>query len=106
MARFCSPHPTEKISGNYKHEDLIRLNTNGSHDTSFEAPDFSGSLEDIAVQSDGKIIAAGTFTSVDALTVGRIVRLNANGTVDNTFNTGTGFDSSVLSVEIASASRS
>lgn len=97
--------PVDKINGVQVNEDLIRLNANGTHDTSLNAPDFNGSLEDIAIQNDGKIITGGTFTNADAASKGRIVRLNTNGTVDNTFNTGSGFDAGVYSIEVVSASQ-
>jgi uncharacterized delta-60 repeat protein len=57
---------------------------------------FSGgsSVSSMAVQSDGKVILIGTFTSYNGKTVGRgIIRLNTNGSVDTTFAVGTGFNS-------------
>jgi uncharacterized delta-60 repeat protein len=38
-----------------------------------------------AVQSDGKIIIAGSFTSYNGVPQNRIARLNANGTLDGSF---------------------
>lgn len=52
---------------------------------------FNQSVRCIYVQDDGKIICAGTFTSYNGVAVNRIVRLNANYTIDATFNVGTGF---------------
>jgi uncharacterized delta-60 repeat protein len=40
----------------------------------------------IAVQSDGKIILVGTFTTVGGTTRNRIARLNADGTLDTGYN--------------------
>lgn len=52
----------------------------------------------IAVQPDGKILAGGAFTAYNGVTRGYIVRLNADGTIDDTFLTGTGFNSIVLKI--------
>ena len=52
---------------------------------------FNGSVETIAVQSNGRILLGGSFNIFNNNTRNRIVRLNANGTIDNTFNVGTGF---------------
>lgn len=44
-------------------------------------------------QPDGKLIATGTFTQYSGVSRNRIVRLNTDGSIDNTFNVGTGFNS-------------
>lgn len=58
----------------------------------------------VAVQNDGKILVGGSFTQWGATPVGRLVRLNVDGTLDATFNTnlGSGFDNSVKSIKIQS----
>ncbi|TAE16649.1 MAG: T9SS C-terminal target domain-containing protein [Bacteroidetes bacterium] len=62
---------------------------------------FNASTHPIAIQTDGKILVGGSFTSYNGTNVGRIVRLNANGTIDNTFNTGgAGFSNNVVAVAI------
>ena len=40
----------------------------------------------IAVQADGKILVGGCFTSIGGQARNYIARLNADGTVDATFN--------------------
>jgi hypothetical protein len=47
------------------------------------------------VQSDGRIIVGGKFTSVNGIGRNNIARLNVNGTLDESFNPGTGIDSSI-----------
>ena len=42
----------------------------------------------LAVQSDGKIVVGGDFTTLGGQTRNRIGRLNADGTLDTTFNPG------------------
>jgi hypothetical protein len=54
----------------------------------------------IKVTADGKILAAGRFVTYSGITVNRIVKLNTNGTIDNTFTTGTGFNNHVNCVRI------
>ncbi|NDC10203.1 MAG: hypothetical protein EBZ75_12860 [Oxalobacteraceae bacterium] len=68
---------------------VARLNSNGSLDTSFGNPYIYGtSVDAVAVQSDGKVIAGGTFTAVGAafLTQTYLARLNSDGNRDTAFN--------------------
>ncbi len=59
------------------------FNNNGKLVTSF---DFYSSFQDVLVQADGKILLAGTGGSGSAYNF-YVVRLNTNGTYDNTFGT-------------------
>jgi uncharacterized delta-60 repeat protein len=80
---------------------IARLNDDGSLDSSFNPGTGTSSWVDaVALQSDGKVIIGGDFTTVDGEACNRIARLNANGTVDTTFDTGTGVDSYVYDVAI------
>jgi uncharacterized delta-60 repeat protein len=82
---------------NYKGESankIIRLNPNGSIDNSFiYGSGFNGWVRDIVVQSDGKILICGHFTSYNGVTANRIIRLNPNGSIDNSFTSGEGCNS-------------
>jgi len=73
---------------------ICRLNENGSIDTSFDAGEGAvGFFTDIvahAFQPDGKIIIGGGFTSYDGTNINRIARLNSDGSLDPTFNPGSG----------------
>lgn len=62
----------------------------------------NSSIYAVAVQSDGKIIYSGSFTTWSGVTVNRIVRLNTNGTLDSAFttNTGAGLNASADNIEI------
>lgn len=79
---------------------IVRLNADGSIDSTFNiGSGFSGggsSVNSVALQSDGKIIAAGTFTKYNGQTRNRIVRLNTDGTLDTTFTIGSGFNGSFI----------
>jgi len=80
---------------------IVRLNANGTIDTSFNSgTGFNSTVSSIAIKSDGKIIVGGLFTSFNGVTENYIIRLNADGTKDTSFNTGTGFNSSVNSITI------
>ena len=64
----------------------------GTTDPTFFSYNSDGPLnvETTALQSDGKIIIGGTFTTIGGVSQRRIARLNTDGTLDNTFNIGTG----------------
>lgn len=70
---------------------IIRLNSDGTLDTTFDAGldlgTFSGTFA-IAVQSNGRILIGGRFTGVNGVTRGNLARLNADGSVDTTFGNG------------------
>ena len=89
------------LVGLYDGPGLIRLNANGSIDTNFFlstfGPSLNGFVNTIVVQPDGKILVSGNFTRFYSGindNVGtareRIARLNADGTLDTTFDAGTG----------------
>lgn len=61
---------------------------------------FDNLVNSVVIQNDGKVILGGAFTSFNGLTENRIIRLNPDGTRDNSFNTGTGFDGGVNSIII------
>ena len=86
---------------------IVRLNSDGTRDTAFTTNIGTGAnntVRSIAIQSDGKILVGGDFTSWNAVTVGYIVRLNSDGTRDTTFttNTGTGASSLVYAIAVQS----
>jgi len=71
--------------------NVVRLNTDGSRDTSFAlGTGANGTVFSILIQSDGKIIFGGDFNSYGDVPRNRIARLNTNGTLDTSFNPGTG----------------
>jgi len=70
---------------------IVRLKSNGDIDTTFKmGSGVNASVNSISVQSDGKIIIAGNFTSYNGTPINRIIRLNSNGTIDASFNIGSG----------------
>ena len=83
---------------------IFRLNADGSLDTGFAAGEvFTANtfahVSAIAIQQDGKIIIGGTFSTYNGTPANHILRLNTNGTIDNSFNVGTGFNLVNLAVK-------
>lgn len=85
----------EFISYDYKSKNRIaRLNTDGTTDNSFNVgTGASGIISSAALQHDGKILITGGFTSYNGTAKNRIARINADGTLDTTFEPGSGFNS-------------
>jgi uncharacterized delta-60 repeat protein len=82
---------------------IIRLNTDGSKDTSFlTGTGFNNDIKTIITQPDGKIVVGGSFTNYKGISENKIIRLNADGSKDPSFITGTGFDNNVYSIAIDS----
>jgi uncharacterized delta-60 repeat protein len=68
---------------------IVRLNTDGSIDTTFtDAGTINGTIYDIGVQPDNKVVIAGAFTTISGVTNNRIARFSSTGVIDNTFTTG------------------
>ena len=86
---------------------LVMINDNGTIDTSLNVGTGIGIgaglpwINKILVQSDGKILIGGNFTSYSGSTLNRIARLNTNGTIDTSFNIGTGFNNEVWDMLIS-----
>jgi uncharacterized delta-60 repeat protein len=80
---------------------IARLNANGTLDATFDpGTGTNGTPWHLALQPDGKVLIGGEFTEVDGVARNRIARLNANGTLDTTFNPGAGADYIVNSVSV------
>jgi uncharacterized delta-60 repeat protein len=77
------------IVGNRSYS-LVRLDPDGSLDPTFTLLQMSVSrgVLGLALQPDGRILIGGDFSSIGTETVLTIARLNANGTLDPTFNIG------------------
>lgn len=83
------------------HNRIARLNSDGSRDSSFvNGTGFNGVVKTIKTQPDGKILIGGIFTNYSGNNYNRIIRLNSDGSIDNTFNIGTGFNNVVYTIEL------
>ncbi|GAB5553825.1 MAG: hypothetical protein Sapg2KO_34160 [Saprospiraceae bacterium] len=80
---------------------FARLNPDGTLDNTFNIG--TGANDDVnklLIQPDGKIIIVGNFTSVNGTSINRVARINPDGSLDNTFNVGTGSNSRVVAVDL------
>lgn len=85
---------------------IARLNSDGSLDATFDpgtGADYY--VQSVSIQSDGKIIVGGAFTSYNGTPRNRIARLNADGSLDATFDPGDGADGTVSAAAIQSDGR-
>jgi len=92
---------------------IARILPDGTHDNTTltgQGP-VNGTVQTVAIQSDGKILLGGNFTSYRHVTWdnpiitttasrNRIVRLNEDFTLDESFDPGTGFNDDVNDIEI------
>jgi uncharacterized delta-60 repeat protein len=94
---------------NQGHQAIGRLNVDGSVDASFNAGPIANTgsysqtnpvVYTVAVQKDGKIVMGGSFTNINGFTRNNIARLNADGSVDTTFDPGAGTDYSVYHLAV------
>jgi uncharacterized delta-60 repeat protein len=86
------------IGGDFKNvrgvprNHIARLNVDGSLDTTFDPGAQSGtedaSVSSLAVQADGRILVGGYFTNLAGNARSNLGRLNANGSIDPSFNPG------------------
>jgi uncharacterized delta-60 repeat protein len=96
------------LSGSFP-RGIARLNANGSFDSSFHSmitvtndSSIRSDVQSFALQPDGKILIGGSFTNVNGTNLTSIARLNANGSLDVTFNPGTTKGQSVNSIALQS----
>ena len=66
--------------------NIARLNSDSSVDLSFDPGEgTNGVIRAVALQSNGKVVIGGDFTTVNTETRGRFARLDANGTLNSGF---------------------
>ncbi len=80
--------------------NLVRLNNDGSLDNSFPSHSFKpnanypssafGSVSQIVLQADGKLLVGGQFEAMDGVTNNALMRLNSDGTIDTSFSQANG----------------
>lgn len=90
------------LNNDGKNHWIYKLNNDGSLDNSFN---FGNIGADNAVDSflllpDNKILIGGYFTKYNGIDRRGIARLNADGTLDETFNPGFGANSTIYSMEL------
>jgi uncharacterized delta-60 repeat protein len=82
---------------------IARINPDGSLDTSFDpGTGADGRIYAMEMQSDGKIIIGGSFTSYNGTSINRIARINPDGSLDTGFDPGSGVDKDIHAMEMQS----
>jgi uncharacterized delta-60 repeat protein len=82
---------------------IARFNADGTLDTSFNSGTGANlAIRAVALQSDGKIIIGGAFTSFNNQTVNRIVRLNSDGSIDSSFSLTVVFNNQINDISVLS----
>ncbi|WP_293311527.1 DUF5008 domain-containing protein [Pedobacter sp. UBA5917] len=96
----------EKVYDYTRMRQMVRVNMDGSMDSTFHynkstrqsAIGANGIILDAMMQADGKLILVGTFSTFNGVQANRIVRLNLDGSVDNSFSAGTGANNDINSI--------
>jgi uncharacterized delta-60 repeat protein len=108
------PQPDGKViaagrftfANNVARNRIARFNFNGSLDATFNpGTGADGEITAAVLQRDGRIVVAGRFTSFNGFTHNRVCRLNANGSVDQTFGLGNGINNAALALALQSDGR-
>ena len=60
----------------------------------------SGTVRAVAVDIQNRLLVVGNFTAFNGTTAGRVLRLLENGSVDPSFNAGTGANGEIKTIEI------
>lgn len=91
------------IGGTALNPNFRRLNSDGSIDTTFSGLTTftSGQVNDFVELSDGSIIIVGTFTTINGVSRNRIAKLTTDGSLDPTFQIGTGLNNFAIVAELS-----
>lgn len=84
-------YPVSRLSGDGTLDDAFQVETSGEYGTTVSV---------IALQSDGKALIGGTFTAVNGVSRNGIARLNADGSLDDSFQNGLGGTWDVRSIAL------
>lgn len=86
--------------------NVRRYNSDFSVDETFNAPTFdnhnNGFVRSVVELSNGKLVIVGHFESVNGVARNKIARLNADGSLDESFDPGSGFSNNVFVVRLLS----
>lgn len=80
-----------RIYNNVTVNYILKINADGTKNATFNnlCKGFDGPVNSMVQQPDGKLIIGGQFYSYNGVTKDKIVRLNADGSIDNSFVLGT-----------------
>ncbi len=99
-ARVSSQFPVGSQNG------LVRLNADGTNDSSFHSPDFNSEPDAIftapVLDTQGRILIGGRLSSVNGTSRRGLARLLANGDLDTSFVPGTSVQSPIRGIALQS----
>lgn len=82
-------------------DHIARLNADGSLDTAFDAGTNANSdVFTMALQPDGRVLVSGAINVINYMVSNNLVRLNVDGSLDNSFNPGLGPNQAVSAVAL------
>jgi uncharacterized delta-60 repeat protein len=87
------------FAGNDARDGIVRLMSDGTVDATFAPVTVNGFVYSAALQADGKVLIGGIFTSVNGVADPGVARLNANGSLDSSFQA-TGFTRSTSGTRV------
>jgi uncharacterized delta-60 repeat protein len=87
--------PFTQWQGAANNNRIIRLNSDGTKDTTYNiGAGLNSTPIDMKLTPDNRVVVIGQFTTYSGSSRNYIVRINTNGTLDTTYNIGTGFGAS------------
>jgi uncharacterized delta-60 repeat protein len=95
MGKIIATTNGDSWNGSSISSGIISFFEDGSLDTTFTSGSgFNSTPRKVLIQSDNKVLVIGGFTTYRGTPVGfGLVRLNTDGSIDNTFSIGSGFNS-------------
>ncbi len=89
-------------AGSVLEGDIARLNTDGSPDISFLQNGLTGAagaaINAVVCQTDSRVLVGGAFTTLDGVARNFVGRLMTDGSLDTSFNPGSGADGPVYAL--------
>lgn len=80
---------------------IVRLNLDGTLDNTFNFNiEASATFSSLQMLANGKVLGGGKFNSLDKTAERNLIRINTDGTVDETFKSGTKEDSHVACIAL------
>ncbi|MCU0429181.1 MAG: delta-60 repeat domain-containing protein [Cytophagaceae bacterium] len=99
--RFTAYYDQLNFPSGISRNRIARLNSNGTLDASFDPGTGANHfIYHIAIQSDNKIIIGGQFTTYNNVSANYLARLHSDGSLDNGFNIGSGFDGPIQHINL------
>src|SRR4029079_7657158 len=87
--------------GSVPRNHIARLLEDGTLDQTFDiGPGADGSIRALALQSDGRILVGGLFSTINGTNRNGLARLSIDGKVDTSFDPGSGADNPVLAITV------